>query len=265
MHNVRLTKFLRLLQNSRPSHTCISSCKLTGAIPNAFSALKNLDTLDLSGNELTGSIPLSLLSLPKLERLYLTNNKLGGTLPAVGDLAPLNLFKNGSAFDIFGNLLYGTISTDYASLPIQSILTDQNCIRFEGPAADFVNTEKFSGTCSSTATPSPSAAVHQSRILLIQATLLSLILLKLSTPSYFLKHESPSFPALQNPSQFQLFRKPLPQTRVLTHNPDSPPSLHLRIRLKHPTELEGFPGTTVVASVASVLFVLLVIFYCFPN
>ncbi|KAI8852070.1 hypothetical protein BC829DRAFT_92193 [Chytridium lagenaria] len=87
---------------------------------------------------------MSLLSLPKLQVLNLSNNRLGGPFPALQELAQLNISPSVS-IDLTNNLFYGTVSTDLASLPVRSMRTDQNCIEFVGPEADFQNTDNFTG------------------------------------------------------------------------------------------------------------------------
>jgi len=64
--------------------------ELTGTIPD-FSALPKLQVLELSGNQLTGEIP-NFSALPNLETLYIYRNQLTGTIPNFNALPKLVYF-----------------------------------------------------------------------------------------------------------------------------------------------------------------------------
>ncbi|KAF3328084.1 putative leucine-rich repeat receptor-like protein kinase [Carex littledalei] len=84
---------------------------LHGTIPESFSYLTNLVSLDLSGNGLTGSIPQSIGALTRLKYLNLGMNGLTGTIPeGIGNLVnlvELNLvynYFNGTIPEFIGKL-----------------------------------------------------------------------------------------------------------------------------------------------------------------
>jgi len=73
---------------------------LIGPLPDTFSQLVQLETLNLSGNQLSGSLPDTWGQLAKLQRLDLSSNRLNGQLPTtwsqLTQLSYLNL--NGNQF-----------------------------------------------------------------------------------------------------------------------------------------------------------------------
>jgi leucine-rich repeat protein SHOC2 len=74
----------------------LSNNRLTGAPQSQIGQLKNLKSLDLSGNSLTG-LPAELGQLKKLETLNVSNNQLTGLPMELGDLTQLRVF------DVSGN------------------------------------------------------------------------------------------------------------------------------------------------------------------
>jgi Leucine-rich repeat (LRR) protein len=114
-------------ENGSVTRIYLNNIQLTGTIPD-FSALPNLQTLNLSSNQLTGTIP-DFSALPKLEELSLSNNQLTGAIPNFSAL--LNLHT----LELFGNQLIGTIP-NFSALPQlesfsfsgnQLTLMDTNC------------------------------------------------------------------------------------------------------------------------------------------
>jgi hypothetical protein len=101
--------------------------QLTGTIPN-FDALPNLKWLDLSYNQLTGTIP-HFSALPHLELLSLHSNQLTGTIPNFSALPNLrNLYLS-------SNQLTGTIP-NFSALPnLELLQLDSN--RLTGTIPDF--------------------------------------------------------------------------------------------------------------------------------
>lgn len=73
-----------------------SNNRLTNAPQSQIGQLKNLKSLDLSGNDLTG-LPAELGQLNKLETLDVSNNRLTGLPMELGNLTQLRFF------DISGN------------------------------------------------------------------------------------------------------------------------------------------------------------------
>ena len=55
---------------------------MSGAIPDAFGKMSQLDYVDLANNRFTGTIPASIFDAASLRLLYLSNNTLTGTIPA---------------------------------------------------------------------------------------------------------------------------------------------------------------------------------------
>ncbi|KAH6834169.1 hypothetical protein C2S53_019004 [Perilla frutescens var. hirtella] len=98
-HGLEYRKTLRLLKLID-----LSSNRLVGNIPKAFSNLKGLISLNLSTNSLTGMIDPNIGEMEMLETLDLSNNQLSGRIP-VG-LAQLNFL---SVLDLANNNLTGQI------------------------------------------------------------------------------------------------------------------------------------------------------------
>jgi Leucine-rich repeat (LRR) protein len=105
----------------------LSSNQLTGAIPD-FSALPNLLKLSLYRNKLTGPIP-DFSALPNLQELFLINNKLTGPIPDFSALPNLQELY------LENNQLTGAIP-DFSALPnLQRLELDNN--QLTGPIPDF--------------------------------------------------------------------------------------------------------------------------------
>ncbi|KAI7746627.1 hypothetical protein M8C21_008524, partial [Ambrosia artemisiifolia] len=85
---------------------------LAGTFPSSVRLCKNLQTLDLSGNNLTGEIPSELCTwLPYLVDLDLSGNQLSGEIPlGFGNCAFLN------SVDLSDNLLSGSIPEEVSNL-----------------------------------------------------------------------------------------------------------------------------------------------------
>ncbi|KAH7651414.1 Non-specific serine/threonine protein kinase protein [Dioscorea alata] len=67
----------------------LKSQNLTGSLPDDFSALTSLQTIDLSRNYLSGTIPVAWASLP-LTKLALLGNRISGSIPEeIGDISTL--------------------------------------------------------------------------------------------------------------------------------------------------------------------------------
>lgn len=79
----------------------------TGPLPNIFTRLTRLDTLNISSNQLTGPVDYALLA-PELEELVLSSNKLSGHL----NLSHITSSRF-SNLNLASNHLSGTITFDY--------------------------------------------------------------------------------------------------------------------------------------------------------
>ncbi|KAL7748404.1 hypothetical protein RI367_006096 [Sorochytrium milnesiophthora] len=104
----------------------------TGNLPAGLWKLKNLQSLDLSGNyEITGSIPSDIQKLTSLLTLEAANNKLSGSIPAeLYQLTQIN------SIDFVGNQLTGTLSPAIGNLKnLTSFMIDGNNITGTLPAA----------------------------------------------------------------------------------------------------------------------------------
>lgn len=76
----------------------LSNNRLTNAPQSQIGQLKNLKSLDLSGNELTG-LPAELGQLKNLETLNVSNNHLTGLPMELGNLTQLRVFDlSGNAY-----------------------------------------------------------------------------------------------------------------------------------------------------------------------
>ncbi|XP_047938813.1 receptor-like protein EIX2 [Salvia hispanica] len=91
-----------------------SSNRLDGNIPQSFSSMKGLISLNLSSNSFTGNIIPDIGEMEMLESLDLSNNKLFGKIPT--SMARLRL----SVLDLSNNGLSGKIPT---STQLQSFST----------------------------------------------------------------------------------------------------------------------------------------------
>ncbi|KAH6761578.1 hypothetical protein C2S52_019011 [Perilla frutescens var. hirtella] len=98
-HGLEYRKTLRFLKLID-----LSSNRLVGNIPKAFSSLKGLISLNLSTNRLTGGIDPNISELGMLETLDLSNNQLSGRIPS--GLAQLSFL---SVLDLANNNLSGEI------------------------------------------------------------------------------------------------------------------------------------------------------------
>ncbi|KAK4486975.1 hypothetical protein RD792_006290 [Penstemon davidsonii] len=59
----------------------VSSCRISGEIPNEIGNMSSLISLGLANNELTGMIPWTLEQLRNLQRFEINDNKLSGSIP----------------------------------------------------------------------------------------------------------------------------------------------------------------------------------------
>ena len=101
---------------------------ITGPIPNSFSKLKRLESLDLGSNSLSGPIPSFLGKLKRLQEVDLSNNKLSGAIPAsLGTLPSL------SQFNVSFNQLCGAIPTGLSKFAKSSF--DHNKCLCDAPLA----------------------------------------------------------------------------------------------------------------------------------
>ncbi|KAL1190283.1 putative LRR receptor-like serine/threonine-protein kinase [Cardamine amara subsp. amara] len=82
----------------------LSSCSITGTIPENLNRLSRLRVLDLSKNSISGEIPPSLTSLQNLSILDLSSNSVRGLIPAsigaLSKLQRLNLSRSSLSFSI---------------------------------------------------------------------------------------------------------------------------------------------------------------------
>ncbi|GAA0174740.1 hypothetical protein LIER_28071 [Lithospermum erythrorhizon] len=72
-------------------HLDLGEANLKGNIPKEIGNLKNLTSLQLSGNEFTGTLPSTIQNLQQLQALAFTRNKLSGSFPDIICKLP-NLF-----------------------------------------------------------------------------------------------------------------------------------------------------------------------------
>lgn len=111
----------------------LSSNKLVGNIPKAFSSLRGLISLNLSRNSLTGNIDPSIGEMKMLESLDLSKNQLSGEIPigltqlhylAVLDLSNNNLsgkIPSGTQLQSFDASVYAG-NSDLCGPPLMSCL-----------------------------------------------------------------------------------------------------------------------------------------------
>ncbi|KMZ68932.1 hypothetical protein ZOSMA_226G00340 [Zostera marina] len=95
----------------------LSSCGLTGEIPNQLRDLNKLQTLFLHTNLLSGRIPMNLSNLTGLVSLDLSNSALIGEIPP--EFSTLHRF---SLLNLFINRLHGSIPEFFATFPGLKIL-----------------------------------------------------------------------------------------------------------------------------------------------
>lgn len=89
----------------------LSSCSITGTIPENLTRLSRLKVLDLSSNSVHGLIPASIGALSKLQRLNLSRNSLSSSIPpSLGDLSAL------VDLDLSFNDLSGSVPSDLKEL-----------------------------------------------------------------------------------------------------------------------------------------------------
>ncbi|XP_022879650.1 polygalacturonase inhibitor 1-like [Olea europaea var. sylvestris] len=62
------------------TYLTLSSCNITGSIPNYLTGIGSLKAIDLSFNNLKGEVP-DFDRLPSLTNLFLTSNFLSGQIP----------------------------------------------------------------------------------------------------------------------------------------------------------------------------------------
>lgn len=90
----------------QPQVLDLSSCNISGEIPDFLSNQTQLAFLSLAYNNLSGSIPSWLFHLPNLGCLDLSFNRLQGFLPPT---IQMNLFFGPTILNLAGNLLEGLI------------------------------------------------------------------------------------------------------------------------------------------------------------
>ncbi|KAG0529911.1 hypothetical protein BDA96_05G138200 [Sorghum bicolor] len=99
----------------------LGNAGLSGYLVPDLGGLKNLQYLNLYGNNLTGSIPESLGNLTRLEGLELQKNALSGAIPSsLGNIKTLQFLK------LNANILTGTVPLEVLSLVIAGNLTELN-------------------------------------------------------------------------------------------------------------------------------------------
>ncbi|KAL8252228.1 hypothetical protein R6Q59_035921, partial [Mikania micrantha] len=91
-----------IFQNAWNIH--LGSNKFTGSLPNSFSNLSKVSTLDIGNNYLSGKIPNSLGELSNLRILLLGKNNFNGSIPR-----KLCNLTDATMIDLSNNLLSGSI------------------------------------------------------------------------------------------------------------------------------------------------------------
>jgi len=114
----------------------LESNNLSGTVPDALSALTQIQQLSLGFNQLRGTLPTSWSNLTRLQSLFLFKNELSGTLPSswwmMKEMQELGLDSNQLSGTLpsswsmmtqlqlftlqFNNLLHGTLPTSWGSL-----------------------------------------------------------------------------------------------------------------------------------------------------
>ncbi|CAI5981728.1 unnamed protein product, partial [Closterium sp. NIES-64] len=102
---------------SRLSTLELSGNRLSGPIPSILGRLTNLDKMKLSGNRLLGIIPTSLGRLTRLTFMDLSSNRIRGTIPAA--LSALSSIDN---LSLARNRLTGTIPAAFSALSSLQVL-----------------------------------------------------------------------------------------------------------------------------------------------
>ncbi|KDP27049.1 hypothetical protein JCGZ_20984 [Jatropha curcas] len=92
--------------NFQPQMLDLSSCNISGGIPDFFSNWAKLSFLSLAYNNFSGLIPSWLFNLPKLSYLDLSFNRLKGFLPPK---ILMNSFFGPTTLNLAGNFLEGQI------------------------------------------------------------------------------------------------------------------------------------------------------------
>ncbi|OUM63772.1 hypothetical protein PIROE2DRAFT_9635 [Piromyces sp. E2] len=122
-------------------------------IPEAIGNLKNLEELDLSGNNLYGAIPKSISKLTNLKSLILSNNKLSGNVPYdIRNLKHLHKLYLNSNNDLKGYvpLISGLSSCNYSSTNL-CYLKSSSCKNSSGCTIQEIQaTNKENGIATST-------------------------------------------------------------------------------------------------------------------
>ncbi|XP_027332518.1 probable LRR receptor-like serine/threonine-protein kinase At2g16250 [Abrus precatorius] len=95
----------------------LSSCFITGLIPDSIGRLSALKVLFLSGNGLVGTMPSTLGLLSNLSALNLSGNSLSGTLPN-----SLSKLGNLRRLDLSSNYLSGSVPPELGALSRLQIL-----------------------------------------------------------------------------------------------------------------------------------------------
>ncbi|KAK7319341.1 hypothetical protein RJT34_04060 [Clitoria ternatea] len=114
----------------------ISHTNVTGNIPDFFSQIKTLVTLDFSYNNLSGNLPPSISSLPNLAGITFDGNRISGPIPdSYGSFS--NLF---TSMTISRNRLSGKIPATLANLNLSFVDLSRNML--EGDASMFFGAEK---------------------------------------------------------------------------------------------------------------------------
>jgi len=129
----------------------------TAALPQAFSSLDQLTSLDLGLNSFSGSLPPAWSRLTSLVDINLAFNALSGPLPA-----QWSTLSRMATMDLAGNSLTGSIPSEWAALTgVRSMELDNNCLVGPvPPAITFISVApRQSSTC--LAPPPPPVGVQR--------------------------------------------------------------------------------------------------------
>lgn len=97
--------------NGRVTALALNENGLKGIIPDNFSQLSELTSLDFSFNVLEGNFPATFLQLTKLQKLILWNNALEGTIPpSISNLSAM------TELDLSFNRFSGTVPSQLGNL-----------------------------------------------------------------------------------------------------------------------------------------------------
>ncbi|MCL7045897.1 hypothetical protein MKW94_013785 [Papaver nudicaule] len=122
----------------------------TGEIPIGLTALSQLNTLALDGNEISGSIPSDIISWKSLNILTLARNHISGELPP-----KIGLLPNLNKLDLSENQISGAIPSQIGNLKLSSLNLSSNLLTGKIPSQidSFAFENSFlnnSGLCSTT-------------------------------------------------------------------------------------------------------------------